>query len=193
MLGDCIHNLRSALDHFAWQCGLLKGTPNRECQFPIFSDEDQFLQSGMGMLHSVKVPEAVDLIKSVQPYKKIAAVRAGTGLSLIKTLSNIDKHRLMPVVLLSLRFLGTYADIPLKAVNFGPYRGTDVLAVAPLDAPDEHLQLDPGSGATVTVLANDEIPRLDQGIIKALQDKCIPSVEAILRRSVELGIFPKPS
>jgi hypothetical protein len=107
--------------------------------------------------------------------------------------ADIDKHRLMPVMLLPLRFLGTYADLPLKAVNFGPYRGTDVLAVAPLDAPDEHLQLDPGSGATVTVLPSAEIPRLSQGIIKALQERCVPSVEKILRSSIDLGIFPTPS
>ena len=120
MLGDCIQNLRSALDHFAWQCGLLKGTPDRECQFPIFSDEDKFLQSGMGMLRSVKVAEAIGLIKSVQPYNKVPAVRSRTGLSLIKTLSNIDKHRLMPIVLLSLSFLGTFADTPLKARQLRP-------------------------------------------------------------------------
>ena len=38
ILGDCVHNLRSCLDHIAWQVTLLDGgTPNDETQFPIAS------------------------------------------------------------------------------------------------------------------------------------------------------------
>jgi hypothetical protein len=200
ILGDCIHNLRSALDHFAWQCGLLKGKPGKECQFPIFLDEDEFLhgralrdgkrgRSGMYMLRAVKVPAAIELIKSVQPYNKVTAVRRTTGLSVINTLSNVDKHRLMPVMLLYSRFLGGYGTAKI-AVNFGPYQGKAPLAAAPLDVADEELQLDPRVGATVSVLPSDGIPRLSQGIIKTLEDRCIPAVEALLRSSVELGVFP---
>jgi hypothetical protein len=36
LLGDVLHNLRSALDHLMWQVTVLDGgTPNRSTQFPI--------------------------------------------------------------------------------------------------------------------------------------------------------------
>src|SRR5689334_20404507 len=40
LLGDCLHNLRSCLDHIVWQVTLLDGAkPNRQTQFPIISKD----------------------------------------------------------------------------------------------------------------------------------------------------------
>src|ERR1700687_47569 len=37
IVGEVVHNLRSALDHLAWQLVLANGgTPNRATEFPIF-------------------------------------------------------------------------------------------------------------------------------------------------------------
>jgi hypothetical protein len=51
VLGDVIHNLRSALDHLMWQVTLLDGgTPNELTQFPVATkDEAQF--NGMAGKH----------------------------------------------------------------------------------------------------------------------------------------------
>src|SRR6267378_798859 len=38
ILGDCLHNLRSALDHIAWQLVLANGEkPGRDTAFPILT------------------------------------------------------------------------------------------------------------------------------------------------------------
>lgn len=195
ILGDCIHNLRSALDHFAWQCALLKGNPRRECQFPIFLNEAEYLgkpgrrRSGVSMLREVKVPEAIALIEGVQPYHKGPAFRQLTGLWIIDVLSNVDKHRLMPVVMLYSRVMGSRGNSQI-GVNFGPYQGKRVLAFGALDVPDEELQVDISPGATIAIPWGNDIPPIAEGILLALEKRCIPAVEKLLRESVSLGIFP---
>src|SRR4051812_8089914 len=43
IVGDLVHNLRSALDHLVWQLVLLEGrTPGGHNRFPIYKDVDVF-------------------------------------------------------------------------------------------------------------------------------------------------------
>src|SRR5438552_3478733 len=94
VVGDVAHNLRSALDHLAWQLATLDGDPPEpdKVQFPIFSEEPKsFLDhpclSGMR-------PEHRAVLEDLQPYK--AGDGSGqTPLELLAWIKNTDKHLLL--------------------------------------------------------------------------------------------------
>jgi hypothetical protein len=97
ILGDCVHNLRSALDHLICQLTLLDGGSMADCektQYPIASkSEEQF--EGMA---DYRIPRLSRhhraMVKQTQPYR--AGDRAfAHPLSILAELSNADKHRLL--------------------------------------------------------------------------------------------------
>jgi hypothetical protein len=178
LAGDCVHNMRSSLDHLAWQLAIVSGgNPGRECQFPIFTNKDEFEhgrllpggrrgRAGRSMIREGKSSDAVRLIEDVQPYKY--GMPAWSGLAMIETLSNIDKHRL----LIKAR-LYAEAITPGKAecaVNFGPYEGRMQLAVCPLSTPDEEFDANVGTHITVA-FGGGQIPRLAEGLTRVLEGR----------------------
>jgi len=127
-LATVLQNLRSALDHLAYQLVLVgtgKDASEADIYFPIASDAARFaklVQSGQ--VHGAR-QEAVTAIEAVQPY------RVGNDiLTRLHRLNRIDKHR-------ALLFVGT----GYKAVNIMPVlRRT---ATAGAEAPFESLWIRP--------------------------------------------------
>lgn len=94
IIGELLHNLRSALDHLAWQLVLnAKGTPTDDTKFPIEAPttNPQGKQGTPGVAGDVS-PKAKALIRSAQPYQWGARYREHP-LWLLHKLWNIDKHR----------------------------------------------------------------------------------------------------
>jgi hypothetical protein len=97
MLGDCVHNLRSALDHLACQLTLLNGGTMEDCaqtQFPIAStSESQFEQMADRRIPGLSKRHRA-FVKWAQPYR--AGDKAWKHpLAILADLSNADKHRLL--------------------------------------------------------------------------------------------------
>lgn len=97
ILGDCVHNLRSALDHLICQLTLLNGGTMDDCaqtQFPIASkDEAQFEAMANYRIPGLSKKHRA-IVKMTQPYR--AGDRAASHpLSVLAELSNADKHRLI--------------------------------------------------------------------------------------------------
>jgi hypothetical protein len=94
VIGDFLHNLRSALDNLI--CGLVrKGNPTSTCsgrQFPIFIDRDKYLAKRSRMLKGVP-KEACTLIDGLQPQCRPETTRELDPLWILNTLCNRDKHR----------------------------------------------------------------------------------------------------
>jgi hypothetical protein len=97
ILGDCVHNLRSALDHLICQLTLLDGGTMDDCaqtQFPIASkSEAQFEAMANHRIPCLSKRHRA-LVKKAQPY------HAGDGaashpLDILAELSNADKHRIL--------------------------------------------------------------------------------------------------
>lgn len=101
ILGDSVHNLRSALDHLICQVTLLDLPPGEsaegvcdQTQFPIASkSEGQFEDMANFRIPRFNVTHRA-MVKHLQPY------HAGDGadrhpLSVLASLSNADKHRLI--------------------------------------------------------------------------------------------------
>jgi hypothetical protein len=88
--GDCIHNMRSALDNLV--CGLvLTADPAGTCgsAFPICATEPEWERVGRNNLSGI--PEAArSVIRGVQPW---ANTRAPSPLTVLQRLNNKDKHR----------------------------------------------------------------------------------------------------
>jgi hypothetical protein len=88
--GDVIQNLRSALDHLAYQLILVGGgTPDRRSAFPITDTDDpaQYKANRTGKVKGMR-QDAIDAIDALNPYKG-----GNDTLWRIHKLNNIDKHR----------------------------------------------------------------------------------------------------
>lgn len=95
LAGEIIYNVRTALDHLAWQvvlrCG---GQPTRQTAFPIFADEDSFDESSQRMLAGMS-EEARVLIRALQPFVTGRDHPQMETLWVLHELHNIDKHRVL--------------------------------------------------------------------------------------------------
>lgn len=109
--GDCIHNLRAALDNLAFGLALAKaqGPLPSEVEaasgFPIFSSDPaqanspKPLQKFNDMIRCID-PRAKTIIEGLQPYKRADGFRTDPLWQLNK-LESIDKHRLPHTVTLN--------------------------------------------------------------------------------------------
>jgi hypothetical protein len=105
LIGDVLHNLRSALDHLAWS---LAGTrADSSTEFPIFVDGTRFRAtdghgnpnwgSGLHKMHDMPTP-AQNIIESLQPYKGVHGLPESEPLWLLQQLGIEDKHRTLNLV-----------------------------------------------------------------------------------------------
>jgi hypothetical protein len=91
IIGDAVHNFRSALDHLAWQ--LVEaggGVPDKDTYFPICQNAQQYA-SAVGKGEIKKIPVGTkEALSAVQPY-----ICGNDTLWHIHELDRIDKHRLL--------------------------------------------------------------------------------------------------
>jgi hypothetical protein len=99
-IGDCIHNLRSALDHIAFQLAVVNGK-GKEAEaliaFPVCLTEKEFKRTTERKVEPFIDRDALAAIKQLQPYY---AGNAGDKdiLWVLSQLDIIDKHRLLVVI-----------------------------------------------------------------------------------------------
>lgn len=96
ILGDMVQNLRSALDHMAYQFArTVKPNPSRRTQFPIMDQAPDDFGCELQVRHT---PAAVrDIMEEMQSYQPEHTVGGmiGRELASLRRLSNRDKHRLL--------------------------------------------------------------------------------------------------
>lgn len=92
LIGELVHNLRSALDHSIYAAAK---RPSRTNQFPIFTDYCDWKVKSKSMLRTVP-KKIADLVEERQPYHTVAPERPDHHLlTVLNRLSNHDKHRLL--------------------------------------------------------------------------------------------------
>lgn len=101
--GDIVHNLRSALDHLAWQLVVFDGgQPNKDTAFPLH--ESPTNQKGnprvLTIQPGINDPRIMAAVETMQPYSeaKYGHDPRTDALGIIGRLDNIDKHRLLLTV-----------------------------------------------------------------------------------------------
>lgn len=158
LAGGYVQTLRASLDHLAWALSRLKTTlPFKNTEFPIFLEEKP--DAVKAKIRDV-LADAQDVIESLQPYHgKNPDEIARHPLAILYTLTNIDKHRFIPIVRYMLKMSGRRP--PSKI-------GINVRIIQSLDA-DEHIQstpdgtaVAPHSGATLKIDGADIHVLLDK-------------------------------
>jgi hypothetical protein len=102
VLGDMVHNLRSALDHLVWQLVLLNDEkPRRQNQFPIIRAKDEYWNVPNNRSESVRdrmlagvAEDHRAFIDMVQPFNS-GNDPSSTALAVLSWISNADKHRVV--------------------------------------------------------------------------------------------------
>jgi len=100
IIGDCVHNLRSSLDHLA--CRLVEsngGTPklgSGGAQFPIMDRQptDKAHNPIKPTVNGGVAPNVLAIIDGLQPYQRGQGA-ASHELAMLRDLSNADKHHLL--------------------------------------------------------------------------------------------------
>ena len=93
IIGDCLQNLRSALDYLVWElCGAANFQPTDKNQFPVCDTLGAFQNAKRRRaLDGVPISAQTE-IESLQPFKSGAAYLS-TELWILNRLTNISKHR----------------------------------------------------------------------------------------------------
>jgi hypothetical protein len=105
MVGDAIHNLRSALDHLVYQLVLANlETPSRDTSFPIYDSASKYKAHCQAKIKGIS-RTAEKLIDAAAPYRG-----GNDDLWVLHQLNNIDKHRLLVTVGLGYSTLTLPAD-----------------------------------------------------------------------------------
>ena len=128
VIGDCVHNIRSALDHTVFslatsgakaQGNSLSDIEERSVQFPVSLTENDFnTQLSRGRLPQVD-PKAIDYIRRVQPFR--VKDPDHHPLAAVSKLDNIDKHRELSVIASSVNIhIEVPEDVPqpVKDLSF---------------------------------------------------------------------------
>jgi hypothetical protein len=195
MAGEIMFNLRSALDHLAWELHVrhFRGRPipkdiELSSQFPIFDTHDKWRRKGLRRIKSLSERDR-RTIRFLQPYKrrhdKWSSVRR--GLSDLNALHNIDKHRKLHLVAGTQRF----ATAPWSPHEFGfrfdpvfgPVKSHDHIDTWFFAEPPSKLKNHEGAFLEVVL----EQPSYERNLVMLL-DGLIGSVTEVLRRFE--GRFP---
>lgn len=159
VIGDALFNMRSALDHLAWQLVILDGgQPCEHTYFPIH--ESRTHKSGkprvLTIQPQIKSPLILEALDLVQPYQTVERQQSlwSDAFYLVNTLGNFDKHRLLLTAVHGIDFSNnrpSWAGDEVTAwwFNTEPLKGGDEVAWFELGGPfgapedlDAHVSLE---------------------------------------------------
>ena len=95
LAGEAIQNLRSSLDHAVY--ALVPKRKRGASGFPIYTDTCEFQVLGRKLIPRIPTPIAA-LIENAQPYRHSPQAPSRDSLEILRTLSNIDKHRTLATI-----------------------------------------------------------------------------------------------
>jgi hypothetical protein len=111
--GEIVHNCRSALDNAIYDLTIRHtGDPVKGSEFPIFSTRDRFKTAGIRRIIGVN-PPCRTFIESTQPFNSDEP--SETILWVLHEMSNIDKHRTLPL----LESVTRVSDVSLTGIEGG--------------------------------------------------------------------------
>ena len=98
LVGEIIHNLRSAIDHLLWQLVVANGQePGERHQFPVYDDKSKY-KAAVKRKRITGISAAAEaLVQGLQPYHAVDPTH--DPLWLLHNLHIRDKHCLLPFVI----------------------------------------------------------------------------------------------
>jgi hypothetical protein len=130
MLGDAVHNLRSALDHFIYavasDIAAQRDSDNwdsiaKTIAFPITDCAQRFGSFYDRKLRPIFANDLFDILESFQPYIRTHP-SSPPYLKLVRDLDDGDKHRLLKLAFFQpteWEYSGTFGDVPTEARPIG--------------------------------------------------------------------------
>jgi hypothetical protein len=110
VFGDMISNLRTTLDYLVWQLVLAAGKrPGRRTSFPVVRRAKDWKVQSRTALGGVE-RRWVDEIESRQPFQRVDRPSIHP-LAILDHVNNLNKHRFLPVALLSVEQLGLLINV----------------------------------------------------------------------------------
>jgi hypothetical protein len=106
-VGEVVHDIRSALDHVAWELVRHGTKPPRTAKearaiyFPIWDSDPQFATNAKQQLPGIG-PKEMAVVEGMQPYNRLDPslwFKFGAPLSRLRELSRHDKHQIITPVL----------------------------------------------------------------------------------------------
>jgi hypothetical protein len=151
IVGDCLTNLRSSLDHLIIAyCKLnsfyVAPAKKKRVTFVIVDSPEKFTEAMAGNLEGA-TPKLSKILESLQPFNRTHPSLPPL-LAIIRDLSNADKHRLLQVagagvMQTSGRVLGdTGRGEKAVYINPEPIQNNDVICMVESAEPDPHLAID---------------------------------------------------
>ncbi len=161
IIGDVLHNLRSALDHLAGQLLFHDSArpPTRETQFPIYESavDRKGLPRDVTIKPGIRDKQILAALKDIQPYAR-GHEPAGEALWIVHQLNIIDKHRLLLTVVHAINLdrpawygLSEGDPQPAISLNVAPLNGGDVVATFDFEGAQPPAEFDPHLALTVTI------------------------------------------
>lgn len=187
IVGDAIHNMRSALDHLVWHLVEVGGgTPNKDTFFPICVDPDgrHKFQSAIGKGEIKKIPKGADkVLLAAQPY-----VSGNDTLRLIHDLDINDKHRLLITIATCYEewsiMLGGSVELRFDQYDVRPLQAGDEIVNMPTSTFEREsiqnykLRIDVAFGQSEVVQGKPIVPTLNEFL--KFTDGVISQFEAFL-------------
>jgi len=155
LAGDCLQNLRVALDHLAWSLALRnRPNPDRRTAFPICGTEDQWLgrkdRDGKRMSEGGERNakhcgrDAQDIMCDLQPYRLVQRIPLHQqALWVFNELARVDRHQTLTTTIPQNQAMKIMPYVPPQLGNViidGPSKGQ--LVTRSVQVPDDQRSME---------------------------------------------------
>jgi hypothetical protein len=180
-VGDCLHNLRAALDYIVWDLAGTKGT--RSHQFPIVEDSTEFWKQAIkrGRLADVD-PAAQTDIEKLQPYHGRNGAR-NHPLWLLNELVNADKHHALVLTAVIAKDMQFRVGDARGGFFGGTHRNGDILWQSQRGVfPKVEIQNAVQIAFKEPPAADLDVTELLKSILQNIQQKVVPALTPFLHQ-----------
>ena len=196
IIGEIVHNLRSALDHSIYELTRIEaGHPLDRTEFPVFEDEMKYFavdrrgkpapKSGLFKIRGIKDERRRAVIKGLQPFefKKTHPSDQLPIIALVHELNIVDKHRTLHLCRMSTTQLRTRVlrDIhPISMTIIIPRLedGTECARWKPVGNFNDEVDME--SEVSFEIAFGDSVPILEGKPVITICEHLIRGVERVL-------------
>jgi hypothetical protein len=190
IVGDVLHNLRSALDLLAWQAVIAGGgTPGKKTGFPVFQhNRGDAGDKGVTLALKGAKPDFVEAVRRFQPYNRCHSPVAlrNDALWVLHRLNIEDKHHLLVTCA---AVVGDVShEVPYETlggdvtVTLQPARdGAEVLRYSNIPKPVDRLVIDPHGAFDVWIAETDETAYIAVKDLHGLVQQTAAVIDAFAR------------
>lgn len=172
-IGDVVHNLRSGLDHAAFQLARLnRKQPNRSTGFPLCRSIESYATQGLPKIKEISKPAQI-LIETFQPYH---ATDETEMLGVLHYLWNTDKHRTLLVTAALFAHMTGHIKGPTRlgpiiaaSQRYGMLKNGDVVLHLPPTVPPES-KIEANLEAGFDIAFTEAGPATGQPVLVLLRD-----------------------